>query len=86
MDANNIRLGAIQYTDEMLEGVQQIVADMVEDSRQRYEGFYESLNATFGQIQANRDELVGQEEEESAETKGYENYEEYKGEDDSYQE
>lgn len=86
MDANNIRLGAIQYTDEMLEGVQQIVADMVEDSRQRYEGFYESLNATFGQIQANRDELVGQGEEESAETKGYENYEEYKGEDDSYQE
>ncbi len=62
-DANDIRMGAIQYTDEMLSNMQRILANTIEDARNRYDGFAKSLEDTYSMIQNNRNELRPAEEE-----------------------
>ncbi len=63
VDANNIRMGAIQYTDEMLMNVQNIIANTTENARVRYEGFSQSMSKTYELIDANRMQLFPQEED-----------------------
>lgn len=76
-DANNIRLSAIQYTDEMLSNMQNIIANMMQESQAKYENFYTSLNNTYQLIQTDRMELMPQEEIEEQSSED---------EEDSYQE
>lgn len=63
-DANSIRMGAIQYTDEMLSNMQNMIANTMENARVKYESFAGSLNNTYEMIQHNRNELIPPEEEE----------------------
>ena len=56
-------MGAIQYTDEMLSNMQRILANTIEDARNRYDGFSKSLEDTYSMIQNNRNELRPAEEE-----------------------
>lgn len=67
MDANNIRYGAIQYTDDMLANMQGILNHTMNSSSAKFENFMKSLQDSYDVINANRVELAPQEEE--AETK-----------------
>ena len=65
VDANNIRLGAIQYTDEMLANLQKIIAHTLDTSGAKYENFINSLKDNYDINNANRVELHPSEEEET---------------------
>jgi len=58
LDANNIRMGAIQYTDEILADTQNIIASTLENAAMKYDSFQKSLVATYERIQSNRSELL----------------------------
>ncbi len=58
-DANNIRQGAIQYTDDMLRSLQNIISHTMEDGQTRLEGFLSSLQSTYDIVTNNRNELGG---------------------------
>lgn len=55
--ANNYRMGAIHYTDDLLAGMQNLVAATMETTKQKYETFFKSLSSTYDIIAANRNEL-----------------------------
>ena len=57
-DANNIRQGAVQYTDSLLANVQGIMEHSMEDTRQRFNALFNSLNSTYETCVQNREELV----------------------------
>lgn len=56
-DANNIRMGAIQYTDEMLANLQMLIEHSQEDTRNKYDALMGSLNKNLNIVVANRREL-----------------------------
>lgn len=58
-DANNIRQGAIQYTDEMLKSVQNILTHTMEGAQGRFDSFMSHLQSTSEIVAANRSELTG---------------------------
>jgi vacuolar-type H+-ATPase subunit H len=58
-DANQIRAGALAYTEEMLADVEQIIANAYESSRNKYEGLLNSLKGNLDIIANNRNELAG---------------------------
>jgi SpoVK/Ycf46/Vps4 family AAA+-type ATPase len=70
IDANNIRYGAIQYTDDMLANLQGIISHTITTSNAKYENLIKSLQDCYDIVNANRVELVPQEEmaEEEQET------------------
>jgi RNase adaptor protein for sRNA GlmZ degradation len=68
MDANNIRYGAIQYTDDMLANLQGIISHSINTSTAKFENLAKSLQDCYDIVNANRVELVPQEEEEDIET------------------
>lgn len=55
--ANSYRMGAIHYTDDLLAGMQNLVAATMEATKQKYENFFKSLSSTYDIIAANRNEL-----------------------------
>ncbi len=57
-DANNIRRGAIQYTDDMLRSVQGIIVGTMEGARGRFDAFMSTLQSTCDVVAGNRNELV----------------------------
>ncbi len=57
IDANNIRQGAVQYTDELLASVQTIVSNTANDSQQRFNSMMDVLEQTFNVCQQNRNSL-----------------------------
>ncbi len=70
-DANNIRQGAIQYTDECLKNIQGIIAHAVETSQSRFESFVMSMQNSYDLVSTNRNELnlpAGQPTEQAEDT------------------
>lgn len=66
-DANNIRMGAISYTDEMLKNLEAILTGSIEGSKARYENLIGGLNQSLQVVLANRAELMPQTEPELSE-------------------
>lgn len=62
IDANNIRLGAIAYTDEMLKNLETIIEASIEGSKNRYEHLIATLTNSLQVVAANRAELQPQAE------------------------
>ncbi len=57
-DANNIRMGAINYTDELLANIQTILVNSVETTRSRDEQFLATMQAYLDTVEANRAALL----------------------------
>lgn len=66
-DASNIRLGAIQYTDDMLANLQMIIEHSIENNRSKYDALLASLNKDLNIVVSNRKELRPDPEEVAAE-------------------
>ena len=62
MDANNIRMAAIQYTDDMLANLESICGNAIETAKARNEALILSLDSCYEVILANRKELYPQDE------------------------
>ena len=56
-DANNIRLGAIQYTDNVLKSLEDIIGHAMETTKARTENLLSSLQGCYDVVNANRVEL-----------------------------
>ncbi len=56
-DAGNIRLGAIQYTDDMLGNLQMIIEHSLENNKAKYDALISSLNKDLHIVVSNRKEL-----------------------------
>jgi len=67
IDANNIRYGAIQYTDDMLANLQGIISHTINTSTAKYDNLMKSLQDCFDIVNANRVELAPSEEEQEQE-------------------
>lgn len=65
-DANNIRMGAISYTDELLKNLEAILSGAIDGSKARYENLMAGLNNSLQIVLANRAELMPQTEPELA--------------------
>ncbi len=57
-DANNIRQGAIQYTDDMLRSLQSIMVGTMEGAQGRFDAFMSTLQSTCDVVANNRSQLV----------------------------
>jgi hypothetical protein len=68
-DANNIRMGAIAYTDELLANIQTILANSIETTRSRNETFLATMQTYLDTVDANRASLLPESlDEESSNT------------------
>ncbi|MCD8330030.1 MAG: vacuolar family H+-ATPase subunit H [Lachnospiraceae bacterium] len=56
-DANNIREGAMQYTDSALKNLQTIISHSMEDSQSRFDSFIHQMQGSLEVVTANRREL-----------------------------
>ena len=56
-DADNIRQGSINYTDEMLKSLQTIIEHSMEGAQGRFAEYLASMQSTYEIITANRNEL-----------------------------
>lgn len=57
MDADAIRIGAIEYTDSILKEIEEILASAIETTQARSENLLHSLKGCYDEIRANREEL-----------------------------
>ncbi len=57
-DANNIRMGAIAYTDELLANIQTILANSIETAKNRNETFLATMQTYLDTVDANRASLM----------------------------
>ena len=57
-DANNFRMGAIAYTDELLANIQTILANSIETTRSRNETFLATMQTYLDTVDANRASLL----------------------------
>lgn len=62
-DANNIRMAAIQYTDGILNDLENIIGHAMDTTKARSESLLASLEECYNVVTANRNELVPQEED-----------------------
>ncbi|MBQ6875988.1 MAG: vacuolar family H+-ATPase subunit H [Lachnospiraceae bacterium] len=58
-DADNIRMGAIAYTDEMLNSLQTIISHTIENTEKTFNSFVSSMQSSYGVVTSNRNELSG---------------------------
>ena len=56
-DADNIRHGAVQYTQDMLKSVENIINHTMEGAQGRFDSFMSSLKSSYDIVSANRAEL-----------------------------
>jgi cell division septum initiation protein DivIVA len=56
-DANNIRLGAIKYTDDMLGNLEEIMSHTIESAGVKYNNFINSIQSCYDIVNKNRVEL-----------------------------
>ncbi len=61
-DANNIREGAIAYTDSLLKSVEEVLTGSMETTRSRTESYLNSMQGYLDVVVANRQELSPQPE------------------------
>lgn len=66
-DANNIRIGAIHYTDEMLANLQMVIEHSLEDSKSKYEALMNALQKDLTIVSSNRKDLTTEPEQAQAE-------------------
>lgn len=59
VDANNIRQGSIQYTDDMLRSLQTIINHTMEGAKGRFDSFMNSMQSSYDIVSSNRNELAG---------------------------
>ena len=64
MEANNVRSAAIQYTDDMLANLENLIAQTINMTAAHYESFINNLNGYAEVVKANRAELRPQEMDE----------------------
>ena len=62
-NANDIRMGAVQYTDDMLAQLQTIITHTMENVSAKYEEFMRAMDKSLEVVLANRNELAPQQEE-----------------------
>lgn len=58
-DAYNIRQNAIQYTDDMLNSLQNIIGHSMEGAQGRFDAFLSSMQSSYDIVTSNRNELSG---------------------------
>jgi len=63
-DADNIREGAIRYTDGMLKSLQTIISHSMENAEHKHAALINSLKSNYDIVTTNRNELLGDTEEE----------------------
>ena len=63
-DANAIRIGAIQYTDDLLANAESIIGHTLDSYTTKYDGLINSLQECYDTVRSNRSELVIPEEDE----------------------
>ena len=68
LEANRIRQGSIQYTDDMLKSLQAIITHSMEGAQGRFDAFLNSMKSSYDIVSSNRNELAagivtGEEEE-----------------------
>jgi hypothetical protein len=56
-DANNIRYGAIKYTDDMLANLEEIMGHTIETAGVKYNNFINSIQSCYEIVNKNRTEL-----------------------------
>ena len=56
-DANAIRLGAIQYTDDLLANAESIIGHTLDSYTTKYDGLINSLQECYDVVRTNRAEL-----------------------------
>ena len=56
-DSDNIRQGAVQYTQDMLKSVENIINHTMEGAQGRFDSFMSSLKSSYDIVSANRAEL-----------------------------
>ena len=66
-DANSIRLSAINYTDDMLANLSQLMGGTLEDVGAKYKAFIDSLQGAYNTVNQNRSELSPQAGQETVE-------------------
>ena len=54
MDANNIRLSAISYTDDMMANMEQILATAINESGEKYRNYMASIQSCYDVVKQNR--------------------------------
>lgn len=62
-DANAIRMGAMQYTDDVLANLQNVITHTMENITIKYDNFMKSMNSSLEVVSANRQELNPQQDE-----------------------
>ena len=67
-EANSIRYGAMQYTDDMLAKLQYIIEHSIKDNKEKYDSLLSGLENVLSVVNNNRNELSGIEEGETEET------------------
>lgn len=66
-DANNIRMAAMTYTDDMLKNLEIIMKQTMDSSQARQEAFMKNMNDIYEIVTTNRAELHPEEAEEAEE-------------------
>jgi cell division septum initiation protein DivIVA len=61
-DANEIRMGAIKYTDDILFNLQTLLSNTMDSFGMRYENLIKSLETSLKVVTTNREELYSEEE------------------------
>ena len=56
-DANTIRIGAIQYTDDLLANAESIIGHTLDSYTTKYDGLINSLQECYDTVRSNRAEL-----------------------------
>lgn len=59
-DANNIRMGALQYTDDMLANLEKIMSHTIEGAGAKYSNFINAIQSCYDIVSKNRSELSPQ--------------------------
>ena len=72
-DANAIRIGAIQYTDDLLANAESIIGHTLDSYTTKYDGLINSLQECYDTVRSNRAELDIPEEEDYS-SSGDENF------------
>ncbi len=61
-ESNSIRMGAIRYTDEMLENLEKIMSHTIDSAGTKYNNFINSIQSCYDIVSKNRSELSPQAE------------------------
>ena len=56
-DANDIRIGAMQYTDDLLANAESIIGHTLDSYTTKYDGLVNSLQECYDMVRSNRTEL-----------------------------